>query len=305
MLLPKPLRGIVPPIVTPLLDRDTLDRPAIEALVDRLISAGVSGIFLLGTTGEASSLSYRLRREFVEHVTAYIADRVPVLVNITDTAMSESLLFADHAAKSGASGLVLSPPFYFSLTQCELLHYLERIAPDLPLPTYLYNFPAMTKNPYAPETVAAAASLPNLCGIKDSSGDMAYFAELIRVLAGHPDFAVFCGPEEILAKAIAMGAHGGIAGGANLWPELYVDLYRASVKGETGEVERLQALVMHMSARVFHRMSSSSPTRYLRGMKCGLSLIGACRNILAEPLESFGADDIEEIRRALVEVGRV
>src|SRR5208283_4083308 len=200
MLLPKPLRGIVPPIVTPLLDRDTLDRPAVEALLDRLIAAGVSGIFLLGTTGEASSLSYRLRREFVEHVTVYIADRVPVLVNITDTAMPESLAFAAHAAKSGASGLVLSPPFYFALTQCELLHYLERIAPDLPLPTYLYNFPAMTKNPYAPETVAAAASLPNLCGIKDSSGDMTYFAELIRVLADHPDFAVFCGPEEILAK---------------------------------------------------------------------------------------------------------
>ncbi len=305
MLLPKPLRGIIPPIVTPLLDRDTLDRPAAEALVNRLISAGVSAIFLLGTTGEASSLSYRLRREFVEHVTAYIADRVPVLVNITDTAMPESLLFAAHAAKAGASGLVLSPPFYFSLTQCELLHYLEKIAPELPLPTYLYNFPAMTKNQYAPETVGAAASLPNLCGIKDSSGDVTYFAELLRVLAGHPGFAVFCGPEEILAKSIAMGAHGGIAGGANLWPELYVDLYRAAVNNEADEIERLQRLVMHMSTRVFHRTSSSSPTRYLRGMKCGLSLIGVCRNILAEPLEPYGAGDAEEIRRALVEVGRL
>lgn len=303
MTLPKPLRGIIPPIVTPLLERDILDRPAVETLVDRLISAGVSGIFLLGTTGEASSLSYRLRREFVEHVSSYVADRVPVLVNITDTAMSESLAFAAHAIKSGASGLVLSPPYYFSLTQCELLRYLERIAPELPLPTYLYNFPAMTKTPYAPETVAAAASLPNLCGIKDSSGDLTYFAELLRVLAGHTEFAIFCGPEELLAKSISMGAHGGITGGANLWPELYVGLYRAALNGETEEIERLHGLVMHLSARVFHRTSSHSPTRYLRGMKCSLSLTGACRNILAEPLQPYGAEETEEIRKALVEIG--
>jgi 4-hydroxy-tetrahydrodipicolinate synthase len=160
----------------------------------------------------------------------------------------------------------------------------------------------MTKNQYAPETVAAAANLPNFCGIKDSSGDMVYFAELIRLLSGRPDFAVFCGPEELLVKSIGMGAHGGITGGANLWPELYVDLYRAAVNGDAAEIEPLQALVMHMSTRVYNITPAAS--RYLRGLKCALSITGACKNVLADPLDKYGPEDEKKIRKALVEVGR-
>src|SRR5208283_5161575 len=100
-----PLSGIVPPLVTPLRDRDTLDVAGLERLVERVLDGGVSGLFILGTTGEGPSLSYRLRRELVERVCRQVKNRVPVLVGITDTAFIESVNVARHAANAGVSAV--------------------------------------------------------------------------------------------------------------------------------------------------------------------------------------------------------
>src|SRR3981081_2922109 len=97
MPLARPLRGIITPMATPLAGPDTLDRPAVERLLERLITGGVSGGFLLGITGEGSGLSYRLRSEFVDRVCSVVAGRVPVLVSVTDTSVVETLNFAGHA----------------------------------------------------------------------------------------------------------------------------------------------------------------------------------------------------------------
>jgi dihydrodipicolinate synthase/N-acetylneuraminate lyase len=301
MMLPRPLRGIITPMATPLAGLDKLDQPAIERLLEKLISGGVSGVFILGTTGEAPGLSYRLRIELVDQVCAVVANRIPVLVSVTDTSVVETLNFADHSARAGASGLVLAPPYYFELSQPELLRYLERLTPKLPLPVYLYNIPSLTKTPYAPETVRAAAEFTNVYGIKDSSGDMTYFAELVGQLADRPDFAVLYGPEELLAEAIAMGAHGGICGGSNLWPELYVELAQAASNHETERVRELQAIVMEISNSVYH--VSAEGSSYLRGMKCALSILGSCRNVMAEPYEPYGPAESERIRAGLTKAG--
>jgi len=301
MILPRPLRGIITPMATPLAGPDTLDRPAIERLLEKLIAGGVSGVFVLGTTGEAPGLSYRLRVELVDQVCSVVAGRVPALVSVTDTSVVETLHFAEHAAKAGASGLVLAPPYYFELSQPELLRYLERLTPKLPLPVYLYNIPSLTKTPYAPDTVREAADFTNVYGIKDSSGDLSYFAELVRALADHPEFAILYGPEELLAEAIKMGAHGGICGGSNLWPELYVSLAEAASNHDTERIRKLQATVMEISNAVYH--ASSEGSSYLRGMKCALSILGHCRNVMAEPYEPYGPAESEQIRAGLMKVG--
>ena len=105
------LRGIVPPLVTPLSGRDELDQPGLEKLVAHIVDGGVHGVFALGTTGEAPSLSYRVRRELIDRVITLVAGRVPVLVGITDTSFVESLALARHAAEAGAWGVVLATPF--------------------------------------------------------------------------------------------------------------------------------------------------------------------------------------------------
>src|SRR4051812_39671698 len=114
------LTGIIPPLVTPLLDRDTLDVAGLERLIERVLSGGVSGLFLLGTTGEGASLSYRLRRELIERTSRQVKARVPILVNITDTAFVESVSLARHAADQGAHALVVAPPYYLPPGQPEL-----------------------------------------------------------------------------------------------------------------------------------------------------------------------------------------
>ena len=288
-------------MVTPLAGRDTLDGPAVERLLERLISGGVAGVFLLGTTGEGPGLSYRLRAELVDQVCSVVAGRIPVLVSVTDTSIVQSLHFAGHAARAGASGLVVAPPYYFELNQRELLDYLERLAPELPLPLYLYNIPSLTKTPFAPETVRAAAEFTNVYGIKDSSGDMGYFADLIRALADRPEFAILCGPEELLAEAMAMGAHGGIAGGSNLSPELYIELYQAAQEHDTARVMELQKVVDTISEGVYRGGPDGSS--YLRGMKCALSILGYCRNIMAEPYQPYGTAATERIRATLMNAG--
>jgi len=301
MLLPRPLRGIITPMATPLADPDTLDCPAVERHVERLIAGGVSGVFILGTTGEGPGLSYRLRSELVDRVCSVVAGRIPVLVSITDTSMTETVNFARHSAQAGAAGLVLAPPYYFELSQPELLRYLERLTPELPRPVYLYNIPSLTKTPFAPQTVRAAADLTNIYGIKDSSGDMTYFADVIRKLSDRPDFAILCGPEELLAQAMAMGAHGGISGGSNLWPELYVELYRASLNRETERLRDLQGVVAEIGSKVYNLTQDGSS--YLRGMKSALSCLDYCRNVMAEPYEPFGAAETEKIRATFRKLG--
>ena len=299
--LPRPLRGIIPPLATPLLDRDRLDARAAEKLAEHVIGASVHGIFLLGTTGEAPGLSYRLRAELVDTVCSTVARRVPVLVGITDTSMIETIRLAEHSAKAGADGLVLAPPYYFELSQAELLGYLERLAPELPLPLYLYNIPSLTKTHYAPETVRRAADIDKIYGIKDSSGDMQYLAAVVRALVDRPEFTVFCGPEELFVQAMTLGAHGGVLGGSNLYPELYVELYRRVTSGAyPGPIQELEAVVMRISEAVYHRSPAASS--YLRGMKCALSLLGRCGNVLAEPYQPYGTAEAEMMRKVLIQV---
>src|SRR2546423_4637334 len=136
--LHRPLRGIVPPMVTPLLERDTLDVESLERLIAHLIRGGVHGLFVLGTTGEGPALSYRLRREVITRTCEIVGQKLPVLVGISDTSAVESVQLAHHAADAGAAVLVFTTPYYYPISQDELLGYVKRLMPELPLPAMLY-----------------------------------------------------------------------------------------------------------------------------------------------------------------------
>lgn len=298
MELAQPLRGLIPPMATPLAGPDRLDVAGVERLVRHILAARVQGLFILGTTGEGPSLSYRTRRELIERVCRQAATKVPVLVAITDTARVESIELANFAAAQGASGLVLAAPYYYPLTQADLAGYVERLAGDLPLPFYLYNMPSHTKISFAPETVRRLADLPALRGLKDSSGDLDYFRQVHAAVTGRPNFALLMGPEELLVEAMGIGAHGGVCGGANLFPELYVKLYEAARDGRETEIDRLQSLVVRIGSGVY-----TAGGNYLRGLKCALSLLGICPDTMAEPFHPLENADREQVRRTLLDVG--
>jgi len=295
--LPKPLKGIVVPLVTPLMDFDTLDAKGLEKLLEHVINGGVHAVFILGTTGEGPSLSYRLRDQVIDAACKIVAGRVPVLVGVTDTAFVETLKVADKAAQAGAQAVVLAHPPYFPAGQAEILGFLEHLAPKLPLPLFLYNIPSHTKLVFEPKTVKAAADIRNIVGLKDSSANMFYFHELQRELKHKPDFSLLVGPEELLAETVLLGGHGGVNGGANMKPKLYVDLYNASVARDFAKIQKLHDQVMDISGKIY-KVSS-----YLRGLKCALSCIGLCSDALAEPFSPVDADGRKQIQKYVEELG--
>jgi len=292
-----PLRGIVPPLVTPLADRDTLDVAGLERLIDHVINGGVRGVFILGTTGEAPDLSYRLRRELITRVCRQVAGRVPVLVGITDTAFVESVAMARHAADVGADALVTAPPYYFPAGQPELVDFVERLVAELPLPLFLYNMPELTKTEFALETLRRVAPIPNVVGIKDSSGNLDYFAEVLAVArAARPDWAVLMGPEELLVEALHLGAHGGVCGGAQIQPALVVGLYEAVRADDRVAVERLRTTLSSLGGIYTIGRHASA---VIKGTKCALSLMGLCSDVMAEPLTRFNPPERARVRAVL------
>ena len=301
--LPRPLRGIIPPMRTPLLDRDTLDVAGLERLIEHILKGGVHGLFILGTTGEAPSLSHRLRHELIERACKQVNERVPVLVGITDTCFTESINTAVKARDAGAQAVVLAPPYYFPAGQAELLEYLEHLTPELPLPLFLYNIPGLTKSVIEPHTVRGAADINGIVGLKESSGNMVYFHQIQSLLKDHPDFALLVGREELLAETILMDGHGGVCGGANAIPQLYVDLYKAACAKDLAAVETLHDRIIQISNAIYSVGQYESS--YLKGLKCTLSCLGLCSDFLAEPFHRFRSTERDIIRRHLEELGIV
>jgi dihydrodipicolinate synthase/N-acetylneuraminate lyase len=292
--------GIIPPMITPLSGRDTLDVPGLERLIERILDGGVSGLFILGTTGEGPSLSYRLRRDVIERTCRQVNQRVPILVGITDTAFVESVNVARQAADAGAAALVLAPPYYLPEGQPELIEYLEHLIPELPLPLFLYNMPALTKVSFELETVRRAMAEPRVIGLKDSSGNLDYFHQVLALLKHRPDWSLLMGPEEKLFEALRAGAHGGVSGGANLFPKLYAKLAAAARAGDWETARTLHDGVLRVSGALYGigRHSSS----IIKGIKCALSCLGVCDDFMAEPFHRFRDEQRALVQQRLIDL---
>jgi len=295
----KPLEGIVPPMITPLLGREELDVAGLERLIEHVIGGGAQGLFFLGTTGEAPNLSYRLRRELITRACRLVNGRRPVLVGITDTSLTEAAAFARHAADAGAQAVVSSAPYYFPLGQPELMDYVEHLLPELPLPLYLYNMPQMTKVAFAPETIRRLAQQPGIIGVKDSSGDLNYFQQLTGLIKLRPDWRLFIGPEHLLAESIRLGGHGGVNGGAMVEPALLVQICEAAKSGDQARLARLQERLRQLG-RIYSIGQHASTV--IKGLKCALSLMGLSSGVMADPLKSFNPPEQDRVRAVLEEL---
>jgi len=289
-------------MITPLSGRDELDVPGLERLVEHIVGGGVHGLFILGTTGEAPDLSHRLRRDLIDRVCRLVAGRVPVLVGITDTSFVESVELARHAAQAGAAALVTAAPYYFPAGQPELLEWIERLVPELPLPVYLYNMPQMTKVVFEFDMLQRVTQLEGIIGIKDSGGDLAYFRQILELLSDRPDWTLLVGPEHLLADTMKLGGHGGVNGGANIFPRLLVDLYEAVLHGDAKRERELQNRLLKLGG-VYHVGRHASAV--IKGVKCSASLLGLCQDFMAEPFSRFREPEREKVRAVLKELGLV
>ncbi len=294
------LSGIIPPIVTPLLDNDTLDIEGLERLIEHVISGGVHGIFILGTTGEGPSLSFRLQEEFIKESSRIINNRLPLLVGISHTSIVESVRLSQVAYEAGADAVVSAPPYYFAPAQPELAEFYETLIPQLELPLFLYNMPGLTKVSFAPETLKRIAENEKVIGFKDSSSNGTYFQSVMYTLRHRENFSFFVGPEQMMAEMVLMGASGGVTGGANIFPKLYVDLYRAASAGNISEVRILHAKVMQVSTTIYGLGNYDSS--YLKGVKCALSVLGISKDFMAAPFNRFDKEYRNGIVKAMEEL---
>lgn len=291
--LPRPLRGVITAMVTPL-DQDlNLDQEGLERLVEHLIAGGVHGIFLLGTTGEAPNLPYDVRFAVIEQTCKLARNRVPVIVGITDTSHKDAIRMAAKSYESGALAVVAAPPYYFQVSQADLLNYFKRLALESPLPLFLYNAPLNTQHWIEVETVIQLAAESNIAGLKDSGLSMGYFHAVREGVRDRPDFSLLVGPDNLLAEAVLLGAHGGMAGGSNVWPRLFVALYEAAASGDMSRVVALQQQAMQFDIAVYR---SANP---LRGLKCALSVLGICSTDMTPPLQSYSQKERDQVEKYL------
>lgn len=299
-------RGIVPPLVTPLVGIDELDSDGLTRLLEHTITGGVSGLFILGTTGEAPSLSYRLRRELIGRVCDQVAGRVPVLVGITDTSFVEALSIADLAAECGAAAAVMSTPYYFPAGQTELMRYIEHVLDACPLPLMLYNMPSLTKVWFEFESLERLSQHPSVVGVKDSSGDLDYFDRLLTLKTKRPDWSILIGPEHLTQHAVRRGADGGVNGGANLFPQVFSELFALADRvGQLGgedlravehRLNELQGCIDRLQA-IYEVGKYAS--RFIKATKCGLSLMGIASDFMAEPFNHFMPPERQRVAEIL------
>ncbi len=170
--------------------------------------------------------------------------------------------------------------------------------PHLPLPLFLYNMPSHVKVNFSPATIHRIAENEKVIGFKDSSANLPYFQSVMYTMKDRPDFSMLMGPEEVTGECVMLGANGGINGGANMFPELYVAMYNAAKACDTKEVWRLQQLIMQISTTIYSVGQHGSS--YLKGLKCACSLLGVIKDdFVAAPFHKFNAPERNKIQEAL------
>ncbi len=294
-----PLKGIIPPIVTPLISNTELDSAGLKNLINHILNGGVHGIFALGTTGEATNLSYELRKEFLNRVCDYTKGKVPVVAGITDTCFEGSLEIADAAKNAGVDALVISTPYYLPISQSEFVIYLEELVPQLPLPFMMYNMPSCTKMHMSINTVKKAKELGAI-GIKDSSGNLPYLLALAEEFKSSPEFAVIAGSEIFLPETIIAGGHGAVAGGANLFPSVFVELYEASLEKDFEKIDLLKNKLLLIEGKIYNVGAYSS--KYIKTIKSVLAAMGICNDYVAYPFRKFHDAKRQQIQLNLKEM---
>ncbi len=284
------LKGIIPPLVTPLKDDGNLDEPAFRRSIQRMVQAGASGIFILGSSGEFAALTNACKARVIETAVDEADGKMLVLVGVGDTSTARVLGNMESANMSGVSAVVVCTPYYFPTQQEALTKFYEDIAERSEAPVVLYNVPQTTKTWISIETVQRLAGNPKIIGIKDSSGDFDYYQRLISLASPETEFHIFQGDELSIGASVLMGGHGAVPGIANLAPKMCVDLYNAAASGDVAKTIKIQSKVSSL-CEVYKY--GGSP---VGALKACLKMMGECSGKLTYPLDDQRPlDDMEKL----------
>ncbi|MCX4649119.1 dihydrodipicolinate synthase family protein [Streptomyces sp. NBC_01446] len=314
MPLPAPLRGVVPPVCTPLDETGEVDTASLARLVDHLVAGGVHGLFTLGSTSEVAYLTDEQRAVTLRTVVEAAAGRVPVLAGVIDTTTARVIAHARVAAELGADALVATAPFYTRTHPKEIAGHFRTLHASVDLPLFAYDIPVAVHSKLPASLVRELAEDGTLAGVKDSSGDEGGLRRLIVELGGRdgrtdgpaPRFSVLTGSELTVDCALLAGADGVVPGIGNVDPAGYVRLYDAALAGDWAlaakEQKRLIALFGMVDVGPEADMGRSSSA--LGSFKAALRLLGVIEcGDTAFPQIQLGEESVAEVARHLRAAG--
>ncbi|GBG94023.1 N-acetylneuraminate lyase [Ligilactobacillus salitolerans] len=275
-------KGIITPIVTPF-NRDeaqSINYEATKEHIERLLAAGVQGIFALGSNGEFHVLTHAEKTAFVEKVVGFVDHRVPVFAGAGACSTRETVSLAQEMEQSGADALSVVAPYFIKPTDAELVEHYQTIAASVNLPVILYNIPKNTGYSLPPAVVEQLAQVENIVGIKDSSGDLELLQAYTDIAAAN-DFQVLIGSDSKISVAYQMGAKAAIAGTSNLLPKTLVALDQALAAGEYETANQLQGSIDVLRKAL---KLGTVPAILKRSIELsGLAQVGPARKPVTEP----------------------
>ena len=290
------LKGVLPALVSPLTREGRADEPAVERLVQRMLDGGVSGLLALGSTGETATLDETARRAILAAVVRSAAGRVPVLCGVAQSHLLAARAEVEAAARLGADGVLVAPPFYYPMDQPTLVAFYRRLAEESPLPILLYNIPQFTKVVADPASVVTLVREKAIVGMKDSSRDFEYFEAVALATRELPSFRLFTGSDTMLLASMAMGGSGTICGAANVAPEWVV---RICEQFERGDIDAARTSQDRLYELVMAVRGGSFPA----AIKAALSLQGICEPWMAPPVERLDGRSEAALRERLAAWG--
>ena len=222
--------GVMPAITTQFDVKGNLDLDTFKINLSHQINAGVNGIILGGTLGEASTLTNQEKQQLLAVTLVEVNGKIPVIMNIAEQATMEAIRLAQKAESEGADGLMLLPPMRYKATDEETVTYFSTIANATNLPIMIYNNPIDYKIEVTLEMFAALESNKNITAVKESTRDITNITRMINRFGDR--FQILCGVDTIAMEALLMGANGWVAGLVDAFPEETVAIYSYCKQGE-------------------------------------------------------------------------
>jgi 4-hydroxy-tetrahydrodipicolinate synthase len=289
------IRGIIPPVVTPMQANEDLDQPRLRWFLDHLLEAGVHGVFVLGTNSEFYALDEGEKQEVVATAVAHVRKRVPVFAGTGAETTREAVRLTRMAEREGADGVSVITPYFIQPTQQEVDDHYRRIAEATSLPVVLYNNPSTCGGlKIDVDTVARLAEVPNIVAIKDSSGDLQNTNELVRVVPER--FAVLMGRDTLIFPALLFGARGAVPATANIAPRLLVEIYETFQRGDIEASKRAQLRLNPVRLA----LTLGTPPGVV---KAALAVLGRSVGPSRSPIAPLSQEKQQKLRAALEQAG--
>jgi 4-hydroxy-tetrahydrodipicolinate synthase len=300
-----PLHGLIPPLTTPLTPDGDVDAASMERLCGFLITAGVDGLFVGGSSGEAALLSDSQRYRAIEVAVGTAAGQVPVVAGAIDTGTARVIDHAQAAAKLGAAAAVSTGPFYVAPHPDEVVRHFQLLHDAVDIPVIAYDIPSATHTALPGAAVEILAEAGTIAALKDSSGDLTGFRKILAATAS-TRLRVFTGSETVTDLALQLGAHGQVPGLANVDPDGYVRIGRAAAAGDwpAAAAEQQRLLQLFTIVDVADRSRIGFTAGALGAFKAAQYLRGVIETPrCADPLLPLTSNEVDAIRAILVGQG--